>query len=166
MFVVFSNDKALHTALWYKTVSIIPMSPFKQGLSNRLSALPLINSANNLNWNIGKLYILNKHSALTCFSSAPKSTKPMELHYRQISSAPFLQQCFTGIVWTLSRFGVEIEAGIVEGIGRGFMGHSTVLLTCLSRRWSCWISAQCLEGMNWFGMIGDLIEFQGRGILL
>lgn len=28
---------------------------------------------------------------------------------------------------------------------------------------SCWIPARCLEDMNRFGMIGDLIEFPGRG---
>lgn len=71
-------------------------------------------------------------------------------HYRETSTASFLQECLTGVSWTLLIFfklGVKNEAGIVEGIGRGFMHHSTVLQTCLSRR--CWIPGRCLEDMNW-----------------
>ncbi len=91
--------------------------------------------------------------------------KPLRGHYRETSSASFFQECFTGIAWTLSRLGANTE-GIVERIGRGFTNHSRVLQTCLSRHWSCWIPARWLEDMNRLGMIGDLIEFQGRGASL
>lgn len=181
VWIIWLQHAQMTSCLWL----LVIMNDFVEGcplwrsdhsapLSNKATNLSLTNDVSNLYWE-KKASLAGHHSIHTppvnkahgiTLQSGTNPLMPLLGHYRETSSASF-PVFLTGIVWTLSRLRVKIEAGILEGIGRGFMAHSAVLQNLfiqMVKPPNYWPIS--LEDMNWLGMIGDLMEFQGRGTLV
>lgn len=130
--------------------------PIQSKSPQRVSALFLKNAVALVN-RFCRNYIRITVQILYCFIQKQKSTQRSLLWSSRILYREMPNSFKTH---------VGSKAGIVEGIGKGFMSHSTVLRTCLSRQWSSWIPGWLWVEMNQFQIIRDLIEFWDRGLAL